>query len=129
MKIIKIVILSVTALISTSCSLDDSCSSEEVTRTTSPDKIVDAVLIKNNCGATTSYSYRVFIIPAGNEPNNNSIFLADKVEDLKISWKSLKNLSITYSKARIFEFTNFWQSKKIDNFLYIVSISESKQKQ
>ena len=128
MKIIDSIILSLFVMASVSCSVDGSCSSEEVNRTSSPDKLVDAVVIKNNCGATTSFSYRIFVVPVGEDTKKNSIFLADKVEGLNIQWTSSKKLLITYADARIFEYTNFWQSKKIQNFDYIVSISENKQK-
>jgi hypothetical protein len=86
---------------------------------------VDAVVTKSNCGGTTDYSYRVSIVQAGNAPiDSDVIFLADKAEGLGITWRAPKELMISYDKARIFRFTNFWSVKEIDNFQYIVSVVE-----
>lgn len=105
--------------------LFDDCSQEESSRITSSDGRIDAVMVKTNCGATTGYSYNIFIVPKGKQPSDNdSVFSSDKTEDLNISWASSSELLITYREARIFQFTNFWQSEDIDNFNYVVSIVE-----
>lgn len=109
------------------CGKDPLCSNQEVARQSSPDEIVDAMVLKTDCGATTSYSYRVFITPRGESPISDEIFLADKVENLNIFWISPKSLLITYTGARIFTFKNFWQSKEINNSQYVVSITEQKR--
>jgi len=41
------------------------CFGAEVGRTTSPSGNVDAVLVEGSGGATTSYGYEVFVVPAG----------------------------------------------------------------
>lgn len=110
----------------TSCDNPSLCSNDEILRKSSPDKVVDAVIVKKNCGATTSSSYSIFIVPSESEVFDQHVFLSDKTDNLKITWATNKQLSIVYNKARIFEYTNFWQSSKIENFKYIVEISESK---
>jgi len=102
------------------------CDNEEIFRETSADKVVDAVVIKANCGATTSYVYKVAIVPFGEEVLDNYVFLADKPNWLEVHWVENKQLSITYNEARIFQYTNFWRSSKVDNFNYIVNITENK---
>lgn len=101
------------------------CISKIVSREVSPDNRVDAVIAKVNCGATTDYSFRVHIVPAGSEPLGNHVFLADHIKGLEVNWIENQKLAITYDEARIFEYTNFWHSKELDNFEYFVSITEA----
>ena len=48
----------------------------------SPDKKVEAVLLRTDCGgATTSYSYRLSIVPLGKKAGrSDTVFLAEKLE-------------------------------------------------
>jgi hypothetical protein len=112
-------------LVLAGCGKGDLCSEDEMSRAASPDKRVDAVVTKGNCGGTTDYSYRVSIVQAGKAPiDSDVIFLADKAEGLGISWRAPKELLISYKKARIFRFTNFWSAKEVDDFQYLVSVVE-----
>ena len=107
------------------CGNDDLCVGEDISRVSSPDKIVDVVVTKANCGATTSYSYRVSVVQTGKTPvESDIIFLADKAEGVSVFWQTPKKLVISYKEARIFKFKNFWSSKDLDNFQYIVSVIE-----
>lgn len=96
---------------------------EEIQRLRSPDGKVDAVLVRCNGGATTSYSYRLSLVPPGgkNEDGDETL-LADHVSNLELSWAKPKFLEIHYQQARIFRFSNFWESAKIENGRYIVEI-------
>jgi len=106
----------------------DSVSRTEVMRIKSPDAITDAVLIKVDAGATTSYAYEVYIVPVGgHSTQGNEIFKADKINGLEIKWIQSKHLEIKYEDGRIFHFSNFWHSKDVDNFRYIVEIQLSKK--
>ncbi len=102
------------------------CEYEEVMRIKSPDSKVEAVHVRGNCGATTPFTENVFIVPLGDktpEPKADyAMFLADHTDGLKIVWRELKILEIHYNQARIFKFTNFWHSKKVDDFSYVVEI-------
>ena len=96
---------------------------EEISRARSPDGIVEAILTKSNFGATVDYVYKLYIVPTGatalpDEP----IVVADHVVDPNIAWRMPKFLTFSYGKARIFNFTNFWQSKDVQNFSYVVEI-------
>jgi len=70
-------------------------SSKEHYRVKSPDAEVDAVLMKSDGGATTS---------------------------VRITWIENKILEIDCKSARIFRFSNFWQSKEVQDYRYIVEI-------
>jgi hypothetical protein len=101
-------------------------SSTEHYRVKSPDAEVDAVLMKSDGGSTTSVSYNLFILPKGASskklPLEHSQLIADKAEDLKITWIENKILEIDCKSARIFRFSNFWQSKEVQDYRYIVEI-------
>jgi hypothetical protein len=78
-----------------------------------------------SCGATTAYSYKVYITPKGVSTEKiNPIFIADKLDGEIIEWSSSKHLRIKYRQARIFKFTNYWDSRDVDNFNYVVTIRE-----
>lgn len=107
------------------CGKKDLCVGDEIFRVSSPDNRVDAVVTKGNCGATTSYSYRVYVVQAGKTPiESDMIFLADRAESVSATWLAPKKLLLSYKEARIFKFTNFWNSKELDNFQYVVSVVE-----
>lgn len=97
------------------------CANELIVRLPSPDKYVDALVTKKDCGATADYSYRIFIVPHdATIPSKDYVFLSDKTEGIEVEWEDSKQLTITYLKARIFHFRNFW----MDDRNYIVMIKE-----
>lgn len=100
-----------------------SVSREEIVRVTSPDSVVDAVLVRTDGGATTSFGFHLYIVPVGGEPQvGHELFTADHMVGQKIEWKRPKSLEIQYEEARIFHFSNFWQSKDVQNFGYVVEL-------
>lgn len=113
------------ALLVWGCSSFDPCRQAEALRKTSGDGIVDFAVVQRDCGATTAVSTSVFVVPSGGRTQKaRPIFEADHVEGLEVSWESPKHLSIRYEQARIFRFTNFWLSRDIEDFRYVVSIRE-----
>ncbi|HEX7050963.1 MAG TPA: hypothetical protein VF188_12215 [Longimicrobiales bacterium] len=98
----------------------------EVARVRSPDGVVDAVLIRSDAGATTSYVYRVFLAPQGEEvpPGDvdQRLFTGDQVEGLDLHWRSPHFLEIRYRQARIDHFANFGQVKVGQNGRYVAEI-------
>lgn len=119
----KLVVFIFVLLILTGCD-SPTCNEETISRELSPDKRVDAIISKTSCGATTDYSYKVYIVPSGSNSLTNHVFLADHTKGLKTHWVAKQQLHIIYDEARIFEYTNFWQSKELDNFNYLIKISE-----
>jgi len=108
-----------------SCTMFDPCQQKEIHRITSQDDIVDVVLLKKDCGATTSISNMIYIVPKGGSIRKiEPIFVADHIRKLEVKWVKPKLLTISYAEARIFGFTNFWHSKKVNNFMYEVTIHE-----
>ncbi len=82
---------------------------KEIARVTSPDGAVDAVMIRDNCGAPCSYGYTVFIVPRGETAPSDyerDVFSADDMLDEKLVWKQPHLLAISYSRALIYKFRN-----------------------
>ncbi len=108
-----------------SCKSLDPCQQKEILRKTSKDNLVDYVVAEKDCGATTSFSTLIFVVPKGKPiEKDNIVFRADHVEGLEVNWVAPKQMVITYRKARIFSYTNFWHSRHVENFNYTVSILE-----
>jgi|SRR5450631_710452 hypothetical protein len=82
---------------------------EEISRVTSPDGAVDAVMIQDNCGAPCSFGYSVFIVPKGQSAPRDfeqDVFHADSMADEKLGWRPERVLEIAYRKAEIYKFRN-----------------------
>jgi hypothetical protein len=100
----------------------------EYTRITSPDGLVDAIVMYRDSGVATSGSYLLYILTRGgvveeeSEKSNKPVFVGEKVEQLKFSWIKDKDLQIDCKKARIWKFSNFWFSKDVQDYNYIVEI-------
>lgn len=101
----------------------DPVARKEIMRITSPDSLVDVVLIQTNAGATTSLVFEVYIVPTGGPPTENDLlFRGDKMEELKLRWVQSKFLIVQYEQGQIFHFSNFWLSQHVQNFKYKVEI-------
>lgn len=97
-------------------------SENEITRVISPDSLVDAVVVEQTNALTDTF-YRVHIVPLnGKQKEGHEIFRADGIIDLNVKWLHPKLLEISYDKARIFQFSNFWQSSEVKDFSYVVEI-------
>jgi hypothetical protein len=81
----------------------------ETSRKTSPDGMVDAVMISRDCGAPCSTNYSVYIVPKGHQvgqKTDHSNFSADDVTGAKLVWKQPRLLEVGYDKAFIVGFQN-----------------------
>ncbi len=95
----------------------------EIERIQSPDKKVEVVIVTSNGGATTSIAYHIYIVQAGKEYTKGfELLTADHVSKCIVAWKKDKLLTIKYKNARIFHFSNFWHSDKLDNWKYVVEL-------
>jgi hypothetical protein len=87
------------------------CVSEvEVARAASPDGTVDAVLIERNAGATTSFDYRVHVVPHGGawggHPHAAELYgairgtsAAGSASGVDLLWRDTNTLEVRYLKA------------------------------
>ena len=86
----------------------DYAGQEEIERITSLDSMIDAVVIRTNAGATTSYGYMVYVVPAGGETKKGrEVFRAHKIDGFQVKWRNSRFLEVHYRKGRILHFTNF----------------------
>ncbi|MBW3571960.1 MAG: hypothetical protein KY467_12725 [Gemmatimonadetes bacterium] len=86
---------------------------------------MDAVVTRNSGGATTSNVFRIFVVPRGHPiPSDERFerFRADKISSLCVEWRRTRLLQLSYDQARIFRFTNFWNSGDIQHFQYVVEL-------
>jgi len=81
----------------------------EISRVTSPDGVVDAVMIEKNCGAPCSIDHAVFVVPRGQKApldSNLAVFSADDIFGDQLLWKQSHLLEVSYGRAFIFNFRN-----------------------
>jgi hypothetical protein len=97
---------------------------KEISRIPSPDARVDAILVQTaGGGATVGFGYNVFVAPRGQSPGRGEERLvADHSKNLTLRWQGPRKLDIVYDEARIFKFSNFWHSKEVDDFNYVVEL-------
>jgi len=96
--------------------------STELQRIPSPDRVVDAVLVAKQVNATVATPCLVYIVPAGSKSLWHPVLVGDDFVGLKLSWKASHLLLIEYSRGEIFDFTNVWKSKGVQDFRYLVEI-------
>ena len=96
----------------------------ELSRTKSPDGLVEAILYRHEGGgATVGFSYSIYLARTGMFPNEYSeVFLATHPEDLTITWRENKFLKIGFTHAEIYSFTNFWYSNRLGHHDYFVEL-------
>src|SRR5262245_8952057 len=96
----------------------------EVMRVQSPDRVVDVVLVQDRGGgATVGFSYYVHVVPSGQSwQRGHQVFTADRHENLQLAWRGVRRLELCFDNARVFHFKNFWHSRDIQDFRYVVNI-------
>lgn len=82
----------------------------EVIRSVSPAARRDAVLLETRSGILTKrYSYEVYIVGHGmRTAGERPVLSATSAENIAVRWRDANFLEITYRKARIEQFTNYW---------------------
>jgi hypothetical protein len=106
------------------CHLLGSSDPVELSRVVSPDSLVDAVVTRDSQNATTAYVYRVYLVPHGvsDMKQGTEQFRADHVEELVLQWTAPKMLLLQFSRARVFHYSNFWNSRDVDSFRHTVEL-------
>ncbi len=97
---------------------------EEVSRFPSPDGNLEAVWTRLNVGgATTGYSFGLYIVSTGQTPDWDAVVLSvDHIEGFLVNWRPERVLEIEFKYARIWHFTNYWVSDEIDDTPYVVEL-------
>jgi hypothetical protein len=98
-------------------------SREEIGRITSPDSVLDAVIVRANGGATTAFVYELYLVPVGeHHDDRDPVFNAEHVKDLTTRWREARLLEVGFKEATIFHFSNIWFSKDVNNYRYVTEI-------
>ena len=95
----------------------------ERARVSSPQGIVDAILVTKDAGTTVAQPVEVHIVPKGSRALPSTMVMrGDHFENVSLVWKEERFLQVRYETGRVFSFRNFWQSSEIANFSYVVEI-------
>jgi hypothetical protein len=96
---------------------------QEMERVTSPDRVLDAVLIRIVPGfSIESYSYKLYIVPAGGRHFAKPILVGYGLEQTRLRWPSPHLLEIPYDNACISSFQNHWSDLNVESGRYNVEI-------
>ncbi len=92
---------------------------DEMSRSTSPDGVLDAVTVQVNPGAMSSYIYCVYLVPHGTSASDlrreDPIFRSVHGRPT-VAWQSNHFLSVDPGASHITSFANLWYSKKLPNY-------------
>ncbi len=104
----------------------------EFSRKTSPDGVLDAVVIQDNPGAFSSYIYYLFLVPKGEKTGGISsdpaIVNTSEGDPLMVSWEKPHFLSVDSGDSHVKFFGNLWYSKKVpDYYVELTLASTGKQ--
>lgn len=95
---------------------------KEQARVAAPGGKVDAVLAEMATDATVGHAYEIHLVPAGSTRFATASLRADKAAGISLHWRDAHTLLIRCEAARIFAFSNFWQSAEVDNYTYTVAL-------
>lgn len=127
MRLVKLVCVTCVILLA-SCSFNADPSVEEVSRFTSPDSKLDAVLLQLNFGATTPYAYRFYVVPKGEHPDYkkpNEFLLTNGIEGTSIEWSGPSELGIRCLPRTVYSWFNVVQVASTEVRIEIDSKCES----
>lgn len=104
-------------------------SQEEIKRIQSPDGLVDAVVVETNGGATTSFGYKVYIVPKGLEFSEKYLVaktygsvLSDGEYGVDVFWED-NMLQVEYATGRTMS-DETRPEVLIDGFTYTIQVKK-----
>ncbi len=102
---------------------------EEFSRQTSPDGVIDAVVIQVNPGAFSSYFYFLYLVPKGAKADNvlgdPAIVRTSEGDPLITSWEKSHFLSVNTGNSHIQFFGNLWHSNRVPDYYVELSLAET----
>jgi len=102
---------------------DENVQGTEKARVSSPDGVVDAVLIVKETDATVATPSELYVVPKGTKPTKSAMIMrGDYFANVSLKWKEPRFLELHYDTGRVFTFKNFWQSAEVSNNSYVVEI-------
>ena len=93
---------------------------KELSRQTSPDGVLDAVVIEGNPGAFSSFQFFHFLVKHGSsttDPRTDPYIVAtSEGDELQVVWKSSHFLSVDPGNSHVKQFANYWYSANFPNY-------------
>lgn len=105
-----------------------SIAEEELSRATSPDGRVDAVVTEANPGAFSSFVHNIYIVPKGEKAQRSgdpAIVSTIRGDDPKVAWQSPHFLNVNVGNSHVTFFGNVWYSEKVPNYFVELTLSAS----
>ncbi len=107
-QILMVYFILASSLFLSGCDVPSLCDSEEISRVKSEKEGFYSVVVKENCGATTDYAFKIYVLDSDRPvTDKEKVFVADKVRNLNVQWVGDNKLLIKYESARIFSYKNF----------------------
>jgi hypothetical protein len=102
---------------------------EEFSRKTSPDGVLDAVIIEINPGAFSSYLYHLFLVPKGAQVDANwtddPIVYTCEGDHLMVNWEKPHFLTVTTGDSHVQLFANLWYSKRVPDYYVELALGQA----
>lgn len=105
---------------------------DEVVRLTSPDGVLDAVVIRVDPGAFSSFLYDLYLVPKGAkriEGVEYPVLFTSEGDAPTIRWDKSHFLTVDVGNSHVQFFTNLWHSKKVNENDYFVELDLSNASQ
>ena len=99
---------------------------EEFSRQTSPDGILDAVVIRRNPGAFSSYLYELYLVPKGRKAGEDpAIVNTSEGDAIRVDWDKAHFLGVNTGNSHIKFFGNLWYSNQAPNYYVELTLSNA----
>ncbi len=101
---------------------------EEFSRKTSPDGVLDAVVVQVNPGAFSSYLYFLYLVPKGSKASDSSdpaIVSTSEGDALSVNWDKAHFLSVNTGNSHVKFFGNLWYSKRVPGYYVELTLAET----
>jgi hypothetical protein len=100
---------------------------KEFSRQTSPDGVLDAVVIQDNPGAFSSYLYDLYLVPKGAKAEGISadspIVDTSEGDAITVNWEKPHFLTVSTGDSHVRFFGNLWYSKRTPDYYVELTLS------
>ena len=97
---------------------------EEFSRQTSPDGILDAVVIQRNPGAFSSYLYDLYLVPKGRNVGEDPASVSTSEGDaIRVNWEMAHFLAVNSGNSHVKFFGNLWYSSRVPDYYVELTLS------
>ena len=102
---------------------------EEFSRQTSPDGVIDAVVMQVNPGAFSSYFYFLYLVPKGARADtilgDPGIVQTSEGDPLIVRWDNPHFLNVDTGNSHVQFFGNLWYSNRVPEYYVELSLDKT----